>query len=89
MEQPLSLDVEKLLQELQPDQPFNVVRIKAAKELGRLNTSNLRVVNALIAAIESDPVHLVREAAKESLQAPVHQEILQQIQFHQFYRGLT
>jgi len=78
MEQPLSPEVERLLQELRPDQPFNAVRIKAARELGKLGASNLRVVEALITAMESDPIDAVREAAKESLWAPAHQEVLKQ-----------
>lgn len=78
MEQSLSPDVGKLLRDLQPEQTFNAVRKEAARRLGQLSASDLRVVNALIAAMESDPSSLVRKQAAESLCAPAHQEILQQ-----------
>ena len=79
MEQSLSPDVEKLLQDLRAEQTlFNSVRIGAAKRLGRLSVSDLRVVNALIAAMESDPTPAVRREAAQALRAPAHQEILQQ-----------
>lgn len=77
MEQPLSPDIDQLLQDLQPEQSFNAARISAAKRLGKLSASDLRVVKALIAATESDTSPNVRKAAAEALQAPAHQEILQ------------
>jgi len=77
MEQPLSPKVEKLLQDLQSGQ-LNAVRIRAATELGKLDASDLRVVEALVTAMESGPSAMVRERAAESLDAPAHQEILQQ-----------
>jgi hypothetical protein len=78
MSQPLSPDVEKLLHDLQPEQVFNAVRRHAAKKLGELSASDLRVVKALIAAMESDLAFIVRKEAAESLRAPAHQEVLQQ-----------
>jgi hypothetical protein len=78
MEQTLSPEIEKLLQDLQAGQTFSAARIAAARKLGQLSASNLPVVNALIAALESDPSPAVRKAAAASLRASVHQEILQQ-----------
>lgn len=77
MEQPLSPDVEKLLQQLQRNRFFDL-RKGTAKKLGKLGVSDLRVVNALITTMESDPAPLVRREAAEALRAPAHQEILQQ-----------
>jgi hypothetical protein len=77
MEQPLSSDVAQLLQDLLPDQPFGV-REKAVEKLAELNVSNLQVINALIATVESDPAFLVRKKATEALRASVHQTFLQQ-----------
>ncbi len=69
---------EKLLRDLQPDQPFNAIRIKAARELGQLPTSDQRIVSALVEALKSDPSRSVRDAARESLQAPAHRAVLAQ-----------
>ena len=56
----------------------NAVRLSAAKKLGKLNESDLQVVQALVAAMKSDTSSAVQEAAEAALNAPVHQEILQQ-----------
>jgi hypothetical protein len=57
---------------------FETVRALAARNLGELNVSDLRIVNALIAAMESDPAPAVRKEAARSLAAPTHQAVLQQ-----------
>ncbi len=71
-----STHIEQLLHDLQPGRPLNA-RQEAVAELTELSVSNLQVVSALIAVLESDPAFLVRKAARESLQVPAHQEILQ------------
>jgi hypothetical protein len=78
MNHPLAPETEQLLQNLQPEQDFNAARAAAARRLGQLETSDLRVVEALIAAFESDPAPTVRKEAAGSLQAPAHQAVLQQ-----------
>ena len=72
-----SPDVEKLLQDLRPERPFGRKK-EALAQLGRLNSSNLRIVSALVEAKLSDPSRAARKLAAESLLAPAHQEVLQQ-----------
>ena len=73
----LPQEVENLLQDLQrPD--LGTARLNAAMNLGKLGRSHVRIVQALMAVAESDSILEVREAARESLGAPVHQEILQE-----------
>ncbi len=74
-EEALSPEVEELLRGLGPWSPEHTRR-DAAEQLGRLGTSDPRIVQALIAACES-PSDLVSAAAARSLRAPVHQECLQ------------
>ena len=76
-EEALSPEVEELLRNLQQGSWW-MIRQGAALRLGKLSESSPRIVQALIAAAESDSILGVREAAMESLRAPVHQEILQQ-----------
>jgi hypothetical protein len=54
------------------------MRRRAAERLGKLSESSPRIVQYLIVAGESDSMLEVREAAMESLRAPVHQAILQE-----------
>ena len=75
-EEALSPEVEGLLRRLGPWSPEQTRR-DAAAQLGRVGTSSLRIVQALITACES-PSDLVSRAAAKSLRAPVHQEYLQQ-----------
>lgn len=77
MSQPLSPEVKQLLQDLQPERPY-AGKIEAARKLGELSESDLEIVHALVSALESDPGYQVRKMAAQSLQASVHQEILQQ-----------
>lgn len=77
MEPSLAPDVEQLLHDLQPEQPLNV-REAAVTQLAGLSVSNLQVVSALIAALESDPAFLIRQKAQAALAAPAHQAILEQ-----------
>lgn len=72
-----SPDVEKLLQDLRVERPFGRKK-EALAQLGRLNSSNLRIVSALVEAKLSDPSRAARKLAAESLLAPAHQEVLQQ-----------
>jgi len=76
-EEALSPEVEELLRDL-AQASFGLARLKAAEDLGELSESSPRIVRALIAAGESDAFLGVREAALESLRAPVHQEILRE-----------
>jgi tetratricopeptide (TPR) repeat protein len=78
MEQPLPPGIEILLKDLQPDQQLHAVRRTAAQKLGQLTESDLCIVKALMAAMESDPTYLVRLEAGAALQSPAHQQILQQ-----------
>ncbi len=71
-------DAGELLADLESDEGFETVRALAARNLGELRVSNLRIVNALISALESDPAPVVRKDAAQSLAAPTHQAILQQ-----------
>jgi hypothetical protein len=77
MEQSLSPDVEQLLQDLRLERPFDVRKEAVAKLAGQ-DVSNLQIVNALIAVIESDSAFLVRKKAQKSLQAPAHQRVLEE-----------
>ena len=76
-EQSLSSEVEELLRTLQSDGPY-LDRRSAALELGNLDTSDPRILQALAVAQASDPHPDVRRAAAGSLRAPVHQEYLRQ-----------
>jgi hypothetical protein len=76
-EKALSPEVEELLRYLQ-QASWWVMRRRAAEHLGKLRESSPRIVQSLIAAGESDSFLGVREAAVESLRAPVHQEYLKQ-----------
>jgi len=70
--------VEELLADLGNVEGFEIVRALAARNLGELRSSELRVVNALITALESDPALAVRkEAAKAILQQ--HPELLDKV----------
>jgi hypothetical protein len=75
-QEPLSPDVENLLRELESGR-YSYTRSKAAEQLGRVDTGSPRIVQALLAACETDAHSLVREAAAKALSAPVHQEWLQ------------
>lgn len=69
-------DVEELLQVLQFGDLY-LARQDAAEQLGSIETSSPRIVQALLYSSESDPHPEVRRAAAESLRSPVHQEYLQ------------
>ena len=69
--------VQELLQDLQLAGVWSV-RKRAVERLGELGESSPRIVLSLIAARADDSSQAVREAAEESLRAPVHQEILQE-----------
>jgi hypothetical protein len=73
----LSPDIEELLQDLRPQCPVPVKK-KAVEELGKLSTSDLRIVKALIAVKESDPSYEIRKLAAYSLRAAVHRKVLDQ-----------
>jgi len=70
-------EVENLLQNLQPRNRY-ASRRRAAEQLGKLKESNLRIVQSLVAAGESDADGAVKRAVLESLRAPAHQEVLQE-----------
>lgn len=74
-EESLPPEVEKLLRTLQSGGPY-LDRRSAALELGNLDTSSPRILQALAVAQASDPHPDVRRAAAGSLRAPVHQETL-------------
>jgi hypothetical protein len=75
-EEMLSSDVEELLRSLQAGSAGT--RLEAAHQLGDLSSSNPRIVQALIAAQESDSNSTVRWYAADAVRAPVHQRILEQ-----------
>jgi HEAT repeat protein len=70
-------EAEDLMRILLSGRPY-LARQDAAERLGRAGSSSTRIVQALIAAQESDPYMEVRRAAAKALRAPVHQEHLQQ-----------
>jgi hypothetical protein len=70
-------EIEELLRVLQSGSE-HLDRREAAVKLGRVETSNPRIVRALIAAYESDPYSMINRAAAKSLRAPVHQAYLQE-----------
>ena len=76
-EEELSPEVEELLRDLQPSSLY-LSRQRAAERLGELSESSPRILRSLIATSAFDSSQAVREAAEESLRAPVHQEILQE-----------
>ena len=75
-EESLPSDVEELLHALQSSNLY-LARLDAAERLGKVDTSDSGIVQALIAALESDSIPEVRRAATKSLRAAVHQEYLQ------------
>ncbi len=70
-------EVENLLQNLQPRNRY-ASRRRAAEQLGKLSESNLRIVQSLVAAGESDAGGAIKRAVLKSLRAPAHQEVLQE-----------
>lgn len=72
-----SPEVEALLRDLQPSRGF-MLRLRAARQLGGLSSSNRQIVQALGTVAEIDHSDEVRAAAAESLRAPVHQSLLQE-----------
>lgn len=70
------LEVEKLLRDLQSSSAST--RLEAAHQLGSLDISSPRIVQALIAAQESDSSSTVRWYAADALRADVHQSVLEQ-----------
>jgi len=77
MDQKDQLFVEQLLQDLQSVDAFT--KISAAKELRLLSWSNEQIVTALEKVALSDINKHVVLAARETLDAPVHQEVLKQL----------
>ncbi len=77
MESSFPFEVEQLLQDLQNEQSF-IVKEEALKNLAELETSDRRIIEALIAVTKSDPTFLIRKRAQDTLRVPVHQEILAQ-----------
>jgi len=77
MESSFPFEVEQLLQDLQNEQSF-IVKEEALKNLAELETSDRRVIEALIAVTKSDPTFLIRKRAQDTLRAPAHQKILAQ-----------
>lgn len=74
-EEALAPEVEKLLEDLHPENLF-AVRQRAVEQLGRLETSHPRILRALITFKEFDDSQMIRILAAEALQAPAHQELL-------------
>ena len=75
MEQKLPLNADKLLHDLQSEEAY--VRKTAAEELGKLNSSEDRILSALKTVAESDENKYVRSAARESYLFLGGQEIQQ------------
>ncbi len=71
------INVKKLLEDLQDTDPYK--RKIAAEELRLLSYSNERIVKALKQVAISDSNRIVAAAARQTLDAPVHQSILNQI----------
>lgn len=74
-DEPLSPEVEVLLEELRPAKLYTSRR-RAANQLGEINRSNRQIVQALVRVAELDSSAEVRTAATESLRVPVHQAVL-------------
>lgn len=77
MEESISPDLEKLLQDLRPENQHSV-KLAAVQQFGEAATSDINIVKALITVKQSDPSYQVRKAAAEALAAAVHQDVLQQ-----------
>lgn len=69
------IEVHKLMEDLTSQDAW--LRRSAAEELGRVSESSLEIVTELAAATE-DENRVVRAAARQALQASVHQEVLVQ-----------
>ena len=76
-EESLPLEIEALLQDLQPGRRY-LSQLRAARQLGEVYRSNRWVVLGLIQAAKADPSAEVRTRSAKSLRAPVHQAILRQ-----------
>lgn len=76
MENPSPEALRKLLQDLAAA-PFAGTRRWAASSLGEQTTSSVEIVQALAAAVATDSDPEVRSAAVLALQAPAHQEFIQ------------
>ena len=75
MSNPLPASQQKLLQDLSGS-AFPVKRRDAAYQLSLLDASSEQILHALAVAAELDADPEVRQAAREALEAPVHQELL-------------
>ncbi|MBN2084791.1 MAG: hypothetical protein JW748_06160 [Anaerolineales bacterium] len=75
-EQPLTPELEKLLQDVKRG-GLAFRRIEAAQKIGGLGKSHPRLVEALLRAAETDVSEEVRKAAAGALQTPVHVEMLE------------
>ena len=75
MEQKLPLNVDKLLQDLQSEEAY--IRKTAAEEIGKLNSSEDRILSVLKTVAESDENKYVRSTAIESYLSLGGQEIQQ------------
>jgi hypothetical protein len=75
-EQPLSVEMEKLLGALKGG-GLAFRRLEAAEKIGKLGQSHPRLVLALLRVSEKDGSEEVRTAAAGALKAPVHAEILE------------
>ena len=76
-EEALSPEVERLLRDLQPARLFTS-RLRAARQLGGLDSSSRQIVQALATVAEMDDSDEVRAMAAQSLRAPVHHEYLKE-----------
>jgi hypothetical protein len=76
-EQPLTPEMERLLQELKRG-GLAFRRIEAVEKIRKLKKSHPRLVEALLRAKETDKSEEVRKLAAAALQARVHAEILEQ-----------
>ncbi len=76
-EQPLTSEMEKLLQELKHG-GLAFRRIEAVEKIRKLKKSHPRLVEALLRAKETDKSEEVRKAAAAAVQSRVHAEVLEQ-----------
>ncbi|MBN1659069.1 MAG: YIP1 family protein [Anaerolineae bacterium] len=77
MESSQSISSAHLVRSLAPETSYPE-RIGAARALGEVETSDVSIVRALLAAKERDPSYQVRQAAAEAVRAPVHADVLAQ-----------
>jgi hypothetical protein len=79
-------DIELLLQELRNEEAFK--RKAAAEELGTFDWSDERILIALEKVASSDSNKYVASAARQSLESPIHQELINKTGHKEFLQKI-